>query len=204
MNKRTPGIHIGPMIELVRKTVPNFLAPLILALLILGAMALPLDFSYERSDVISGSLWQLVSANLAHLNWPHLSLNVAGLVSLTALHFAHYRPTTYIALTVTCAMFVTTGLLFFQTQVENYAGLSGVLHGLLIWGALKDIVARLFVGWILLLGIALKLGHECWFGPSQLTEDMIAAPVISAAHVYGALGGLVFFAVETVWQKARA
>ncbi len=69
-----------------------------------------------------------------------------------------------------------------------YMGLSGVLHGLLILCLARGMAFHPRLNGILLLVLFLKLAWEWRYG-SLSGEELFDFPVITSAHVYGALGG---------------
>ncbi len=55
---------------------------------------------------------------------------------------------------------VGLGIWWWCPQTQWYMGLSGALHGLFVWGALQDIRYRRHSGWLMLAGVAIKLGVD--------------------------------------------
>lgn len=72
-----------------------------------------------------------------------------------------------------------------------YAGLSGVLHGFFVWGAFQDIKHRVRFGWLLMIGVWLKIAYEQVFGQDPDLAKFIDANVAVDSHLYGALGGIL-------------
>ncbi|MDF2180001.1 rhombosortase [Aliiglaciecola sp. CAU 1673] len=147
--------------------------------------------AYDRIAMQTGEWWRLLTGNFLHTNGYHLLLNAAGLLLLWGLHGDYYRPLPFILLLMACALGATIGLYWWTPQMSWYVGLSGALHGLFAWGALMDIRHGLKSGYILILGIWLKIGYETWVGPSQDVESLIGATVATDAHLFGALTGTV-------------
>jgi len=78
-----------------------------------------------------------------------------------------------------------------------YVGLSGVLHGLFIYGAIREIRFFPFSGYVLVLVLAGKLFWEYMNGAMPGSEEMTGGRVLVEAHLYGAMAGLV--AVLLTW-----
>ena len=156
------------------------------------------QYAYDRESVENGDYWLLLSANFTHLNWTHFSLNLFGISLLTYLHWEHYLLKSFLPLILLCAFLVTCGLHWINTDISSYVGLSGVLHGLLAWGIAQDIGKGKALGWLLAIFLVLKLGLELFGIGSSTTTDMIDAPVITAAHLYGAIGGTIYYVLERV------
>lgn len=153
--------------------------------------------AFDRSQLAQGQWWRLLSGNFLHTNLNHLLLNFAGLILLWALHGEYYRPGQYLLLLSLCALGSSVGIYFFAERLTWYVGLSGALHGLFLWGGFKDIQHGLVSGWLLVLGVWVKILHEQYTGPSSQIATLINASVAIEAHLYGALTGalLIGFAL---------
>ncbi|ALS98859.1 rhombosortase [Lacimicrobium alkaliphilum] len=183
------------MLNLPLKT-PQFSGPLVLLILIVLAHALsPVSYellAYHRDGISEYQWWRLLSAHLLHTNLNHLLLNSAGVVLLWAVFGEYYRPFYYAGITTGCALVTSVGLYLLVPELQWYVGLSGVLHGLFAWGALSDIRTGRRTGWLLLLGLAVKIGYEAAFGGDQSVSRLIEARVATEAHLLGAISGLLF------------
>jgi rhomboid family GlyGly-CTERM serine protease len=94
---------------------------------------------------------------------------------------------------VWCCIGTSAGLYFFAPDLIWYAGLSGALHGIFSWGACMDIKEKMKSGWLLLIGLAIKVGYEQVDGSSQQVANLINAKVAVDAHLFGALSGIIIF-----------
>lgn len=145
---------------------------------------------YDRGEISLGQWWRFFSANFLHTNGFHLGLNLVALAALTLLMDGVRLGE---LLTVFCvgAVSVTVGLYLFVPQVYGYVGLSGALHALFVlvtWGVFgRDRV----LGALLALVLLIKLGNELWRGPSEALARLIAADVVTEAHFFGVLGGIL-------------
>lgn len=148
--------------------------------------------TYDRILISALELWRLITGNLLHTNLNHLLLNAAGILLLWALHGEHYDTVHYLKVLVVCCVGCTTGLYFFSPDLAWYVGLSGPLHGMFVYGAVLDIKKKIMSGWLLLVGVTVKLYLEQTGGASEQIESLIDATVATDAHLYGAItGGLV-------------
>ena len=151
---------------------------------------------YERDAVLMGhEYWRWVTAHFVHANWQHASLNLAGLAVIGALFPKHYSPLSWVVIAAVSVAAIDVGFVWYEPQLQWYVGLSGVLHGLLAAGAVawwrcESKVLAL----ALTLLLVLKLGWEQTQGAMPFSGDM---PVIVAAHLYGALGGVA--AAVLIW-----
>ena len=72
-----------------------------------------------------------------------------------------------------------------------YMGLSGALHGLFVWGALQDIRYRRYSGWLMLLGVVIKLGVDFYSAGESPASALIGARVHIESHLIGSVAGLL-------------
>ena len=151
---------------------------------------------FDRGHISQGAIWLLLSGNLAHLNWSHLALNMAGLV-LVAVFFSNYMSAlSWILLTLWAALAVGLGLLYFNPQIHWYVGMSGVLHGLFVVGAWYEYRRFKASGLVLLVLLAAKLLWEQWSGALPGSEAMSGGNVVVDAHLYGAIAGVMFLGMR--------
>ena len=86
-------------------------------------------FAFDRSAVLRGQFWRLATAHLTHLDIKHALLNAVGFGLVLAILRDTMKLPSIIASCVILASAISLAsvLLFIQ---EDYAGFSGVLHGL--------------------------------------------------------------------------
>ena len=87
------------------------------------------------------------------------------------------------------AMGISFGLLIFSTDVAWYVGLSGVIHGLCVIGAISNFRRNSWIAILLIIGISIKLLWEQFFADSHAMETAIGGEIIYDAHLYGATTG---------------
>lgn len=126
-------------------------------------------------------------------------MNTLALAIISFIFRGHFSARPYTLLLLTLAGVVGLGII--ATDIQWYAGLSGVLHGLFGWGAVKDIQTKQKGGWLLLLGLIGKITSEQYFGGSASSEALIGARVAIEAHLAGALAGIVIAILPTVLKK---
>jgi rhomboid family GlyGly-CTERM serine protease len=130
-----------------------------------------------------------VTAHLVHLGWFHLWLNLAALAVIALLFEGVLSAGDWLAAFAVSAAGIDVGLYLDQPAVQWYVGLSGVLHGIVAFGALRLAVARSPIGVLLCVGLAAKLGWEHWVGPLPFSAESTGGAVLSQAHVYGTFAG---------------
>ena len=179
----------------VNKT--HSLGPLIVFTLALSAFIFDAQISdlliYNRSLITAGEYWRIISGHFFHSNANHFLLNTAAVALLWALHGQYYSYKNYLSVFLTSAIVCSLGMYWFSVNIELYVGLSGVLHGFFVWGALMDIKHKEKTGYLLLIGVIAKIIHEQIYGASADVEILIGASVATDAHLYGAIGGLLAF-----------
>lgn len=163
-------------------------AALLIATSLAGDALVP-RLRYERAAIAQGEVWRLLSGQLVHYDARHLLLNLAGLMLLWLLYARDARPREWALVGLAAALAVGVLLYLLEPGVTWYVGLSGVLHG--GWAASTVFARRRWrleanVSAVLLAG---KLLVERFASLGAALDPGL--PVITAAHLYGALGGLV-------------
>lgn len=154
---------------------------LICLLLMIWPQALP-ALMWERGALGDGQFWRWISGHGVHLNASHGASNLLGLLLICESLWDELRLGEAWLLVLWTAAGISLLMWCFSPQIQWYAGLSGVLHGLWAGCALawfcrtRDRIAALA-----LLLLACKLAF-----PAQA---LTAQPVVSDAHRYGALCG---------------
>ncbi len=147
---------------------------------------------YQRELIYQGEMWRLFTGHFLHTNGFHLLLNLAALFMLWALHGRFYTIINYLGLFLLCAVSTSVGIYYYNSSLIQYVGLSGVLHGVFVFGAIMDIYFKDKTGYLLFIGVWLKIAHEQVYGASRDVSDLIEASVAIDAHLWGAVGGLIF------------
>lgn len=158
------------------------------------------QLAYHRESLANGDLYRLISGHLLHTNFTHLLLNSGGVLLLWLLHGDYYKATPYLAQFLFFSLFCSAGLWFFSADMQWYVGLSGAIHGMFVYGAIEDIKRKISSGWLLLIGVGIKIAIEQTQGASENVAELIGANVAVDSHLYGAIAGLTlaigYLAVE--------
>jgi len=158
---------------------------------------------YQQTLITQGQFWRLLTGHFFHTNGFHFLLNIAALLMLWALHGYFYTIKNYCLLFFITALTCSLGLYFFSPSIIQYVGLSGVLHGFFVWGALMDIKNKDKTGYLLFVGVCVKIGHEQLYGASSDVSNLIEANVAIDAHLWGAVGGLLYFVLTLFFLPSQ-
>jgi len=185
-----------------------FLLPIGIAMLsagcTFGGYTLAQMLRYDRDAILAGQLWRLLTGHLVHLGGSHLAMNLVGLALIWMLFGRLMSTAAWLATLLTSALTVSLGLLIFNPGLMWYVGLSGVLHGMFLAGAILSIVSG-YRAEILLLGfIVAKLAWEQWVGPLPGSAEVAGGDVVVDAHLYGAIAGVVVAFVIVLWRRRGA
>ncbi len=158
-------------------------------------------FALTDSAFTAAEFYRLITGHFLHTNDWHLVLNLLGLALLWALHGEYYHPRGLPLIWLFMSAATGYALLLADPQMQ-YVGLSGVLHGLFVWGACKDVENREKTGWLLLIGITIKVAAEQFGGDTSDIANLIDASVAIDAHLFGAFSGLGIFCLVLLYKKA--
>lgn len=166
-----------------------------LCLILLGSLLAWLgindELEFNRQLIEQGQLWRLFTSQFVHANWAHLGLNCAGIALIWLLHGEYTSPSRYGFNIATLAIWCGLGVFWFCPTITIYTGLSALLHGVIIWGAIKDVTVGLKSGYVLFIGVWVKLIAEQINGPSADIGALINSTVAVDAHLIGAIGGVL-------------
>ncbi len=165
------------------------------------ATGLDVELRYDRYAIQEGSLWLLISGNYVHLGWGHVFLNLAGLFMVWWFFNGDFKQHEWLLIFLVSSLFVTCGLYLFNPHLVWYVGLSGLLHGLFLAGGLRLLATEFKFAAVLIISIVGKLMYEQWMGSLPGTSEMSGGPVVVNSHLFGAIGGVVSFAMFWVMGK---
>jgi len=156
------------------------------------------------------SLWAGLLAQLIHLGWPHLLLNLATLLGLCVFAQLLGRLNLAPLALILSAIAVSRGLQLETPPLAWYVGLSGALYG--VWGWLALELARQSQARVMrfaALSICALVGAKAIFGWDWGSQDLLnGMPIAHSAHLYGYAGGLCWAACSSLfayfWRRWRA
>lgn len=171
---------------------PRYILPplcLILFSTIFAAFDLNYLLEFNRNFVEQDEVWRVFTSQFVHANWAHLGLNCGGIFLIWLLHGEYTTPTHYTTNICLLALWCGLGVYWFCPNIHIYTGLSALLHGVIIWGAVKDVTLGLKSGYLLFIGVWVKIAFEQFSGPNADIGKLINSTVAIDAHLIGAIGG---------------
>ncbi|NNE21682.1 MAG: rhombosortase [Rhizobiales bacterium] len=175
----------------------------LLVVLHIGAAGVFGDLVYDRTAILNGEVWRVLTGHLVHLDWNHLALNALALLGLGYLIETDGPGGRRNVLAVLGASIAAIGaaLLVFHPMTILYAGLSGALNGLFAFICLRFFArTRSWIWLALLAGGICKIAWESAFGPAF--SATLAWPPEALAHFAGLFGGFAVAAVNS-WRRAK-
>ncbi len=174
---------------------------LLLILITAGSEDMRLALRYDRTGIEAGQVWRLLTGHAVHLGWNHLWLNVAGLILAGLLFGSVYRAGGWLAITAVAMAAMAIG--FWHSGLVWYVGLSGLLHGVFLAGALRWVSEGQWDGYVLITILVAKLAWEQLVGPMPFSESSAGGPVVVDAHLYGAIGGVLGAVAAIAFERLR-
>lgn len=168
-----------------------------------GGSELALLLRYQRDAILSGEVWRMLSAHIIHLSWEHLALNVAGLILLWLMFARLLTIGRWTIVVIGSGLGVSLGLLLFNPELHWYVGMSGLLHGMFVAGAVAGIRAGYRFEWLLLGLVAVKLVWEHIAGATEATQQIVGGSVVVDSHLYGAIAGLLTMLAIMAFDRLR-
>lgn len=158
---------------------------------------------YQRQAVFEGQIYRLLTAHLVHTGINHTLLNLAGLILIWLLSHRNMTQAEWWLVMLVSALFVSGGLVLFSQEVQWYRGLSGVLHGALVVAILRARQLAWTIRGAALFVLGIKIILEQTHSGLWQSEQLIGAPVIVAAHLYGVMGGIAGYFVLRSYKPKR-
>lgn len=185
-----------------RCTQISFAAILLLALILMALNEQQVRLlQFDRDAILSGQLWRLLTANFVHLGWGHFLMNAAGALLVLLFFGRCLSPRAWLISFTVCSVFIALMVIWLNPDILWYVGLSGTLHGLFVVGGLADVRLRPLEGWLFLALVTAKLTWEQVFGALPGSNELAGGPVLTDAHLYGAVGGLLLWPLIKRWAQ---
>ncbi len=187
------------------RRIAHWQMPLVFA--VVGAVAVAFGddgrevLRYDRAAIADGEYWRLLSGHIAHLGFRHLLLNLAGLALVWLLVGRRYRTRHWILVAAISVLLMDAGFWFVDAGMRWYVGLSGLLHGLLLAGAIRGLRSLPVESIVICTLVVAKLAYEQVAGPLPGAEAAAGGAVVVNSHLYGAIGGALSTLV--FWRRVR-
>jgi rhomboid family GlyGly-CTERM serine protease len=158
---------------------------------------------YDRQAIANGEYWRLLGGHITHMGVSHLALNIAGLYLVWMLVGSRLSIAGWIWVLSAGVAGIDAGFWLLDKNLVWYVGLSGLLHTLLVAGAIAGLWKQRGESLAILLIVMGKIAYEQIAGPMPGSEMSSGGPVVVNAHLYGALAGLI--CGMAIWRRvARA
>lgn len=190
------------MILAAFRSRPLWLLLLSVSLLTLIGALTPINdwLEFRRAPWAAGQLWRPLTAWMAQLNLQHWLVNQWGLILLALV--MPMRPARADALAFVWVWLFASVMLVFSDYWQ-YAGLSGLLYGWLVWAVIRSPYYQLWLRWLVALVLTAKVVQENLPGDhgSELVGNWIAANIAVESHAWGLLAGWAALAITWLWLR---
>ena len=156
---------------------------------------------FDRVLVDQGNYWLIFSGHVVHFNWMHWLLNMGGLLIVAFFFSSHASVKQWFAVMLVSMLFISAKIYFWVPDIRTYVGLSGILHGLFLYGALREIRYYPTSGIVLLCVLIAKLAWEFFNGAMPGSEEMTGGKVLTESHLFGAIAGVMVWSAEAAWAR---
>lgn len=157
----------------------------------LGGPGMFARLAFDRSLILDGELWRLLTTHVVHAGPAHLFGNAGGVLLVWAALGRRLGAAAWAAAALAAGLASSLGVLVAQPRVQVMAGLSGLLHGLLAAGGFAEARRGHLLGRVVLVLLALKLAWDMLGGVVPWARAALGGPIAAEAHLFGALGGLL-------------
>jgi rhomboid family GlyGly-CTERM serine protease len=183
----------------------------VLAVLVAGSVAVQCSpnaqalLQFDRSAIVAGQWWRLLTGNFVHYGWYHLLANLGTFAALCWM--AVHRSRAVAAVVLLSALAIGIAVFVGAQEITVYRGVSGVDCALLAWVlvliAAEDRGWRA-AGWMgVLAAVAIKSGFEAVTGHVLLpTSAPAGVAVVGVTHVAGIAGGALAAGVMAAYLNA--
>ena len=161
---------------------------LLIAAMTDGGMA---ALKYDRLKIEEGEYWRLLTGHFTHLSVAHLNLNLFGLFLVWLLVGRYYSSLQWLLVILFCLLTASAGFWFIDPNILWYVGLSGILHGFLLAGAMQGCRVLPVENAIIFAIVIGKLVYEQVAGPVPGAESGSGGSVVVNAHLFGSVGGIL-------------
>ena len=158
----------------------------------------PETLVYNRTEIVNGEWWRLITAHWVHSDGQHALWDIGMLLLLGGVS-ERYLGRHIFSIMVAASLLLSICIWFFLPWLEYYCGLSGILHTLLaismftLWDKQRNLLFLLIIG-----ATVLKTLVELNINTALVTNT--AWPILSQSHLFGLFLGITFLAVDITWK----
>jgi len=190
-------------------TTPSVQTLLIIAVItFIGAWS-PINavLEYHSDWWIAGEVWRPVTAWIAQLNLQHWLINQWGLVLMALLLPPRLEKADWLALGW---VWLASSVALALSEYGQYAGLSGLLYGWLLWSLMRSPFYAPWLRWGIAAILTVKVGHENVPGLAgegdNYVSEWIQADVAVLSHAWGLVSGWLAigaYQLLNVWKRPQ-
>jgi len=157
-----------------------------IALQLLNSYVINSAFSYYRNDFLNKIYYLWITPNFVHLHWKHWFLNMLSFISTLLFFHNIWSIKELIGFFLGASLFIVSSLYLFSTNVNSYVGMSGILYGLVFYGAMKSLVSHKITSTLILSFIVLKLFFNQEINHLMGVDSFLNySVVVTDVHWYG-------------------
>ncbi|CAG9001568.1 MAG: hypothetical protein CENE_03591 [Candidatus Celerinatantimonas neptuna] len=161
------------------------------------------QLSWDRQLILKqDQLWRLLSGIFVHANIWHALMNIAALGLISLLFASAFKWHQWLILIISLTI-IANSLLLLQTQTIDYVGLSGVLHGIVVYCALTLYHKRPIESRFILTGVVIKLILEEWLPHGLGDQRLIGMPVATRVHLFFSITAVLLFYLTHKFMHCR-
>jgi rhomboid family GlyGly-CTERM serine protease len=157
------------------------------------------DLRYQYDWLAKNEYWRLLTAHWVHVNWRHLMLNAVGLLLCMSLTSPRWPIRRWLVYQLILASGISILFSLRNSQLEWYAGYSGVLFGVYLLAAVDLYSREKIIALLIGAAISIKVILEQTGDMKINSSEFIGTPVIIDAHLYGLLLGLTIALVQRAY-----
>ena len=163
---------------------------------VLNTVFIGRPIAYHRDIFWEQIVWQWIGPSLVHVNWMHWLLNILNFYAIILLFHQIWSGWRFIRFFLLGSFFIMLMLHLFTTQ-NSYMGMSGVLYGAAIYGAVKTYHYQKFISLFILLYVILKLLVDTQVNHLMGVDILLdGVTIVVAVHWYGMIFTLLFLIIE--------
>ncbi len=160
------------------------------------------ELAFDREAIQDGEYWRLLTANLVHLNWVHLAMNLAGLCLLVYIFYPLFSSGSFFIYLFVLSILESLYLFYFS-QGDHYLGLSSSLYGMYLIGAFLALHAKKYLlGFSVIIIIFVKVIRDFLYPQQNISELLLGAKVATDAHLVAVILAFVIGVALYFFKKA--